>query len=218
MEQLTYSIFCKLLFILCGIVGSKKYHVVEMETIIMGSNEYFDSLMAELAAQGIEPPKDAKSALVTSSVNDRELEIIASMERITGRKFSDEQRKILEHHGNACILACAGSGKTTISVNLIAKRILTGEIKDVNKLIYTTFSKAGADEMKERLDTLMGQLGMGHIKVQVRTLHSFFLSVIHTFGLNKRIISGSERTKMVRQACKDAEYTLKDDDLMINEN
>ena len=184
----------------------------------MSSNEYLDNLMAELAEQGIEPPKANINNINTSNVNDKELEIITSMERITGRKFSDEQRKILEYHGNACILACAGSGKTTISVNLIAKRILTGEIKDVNKLIYTTFSKAGADEMKERMDKLMGQLGMGHINVQVRTLHSFFLSVIRTFGLNKRIISASERTKMVRQACKDAEYSLKDDDLMIIDN
>lgn len=184
----------------------------------MSSNEYLDNLMAELAEQGIEPPKANIDNINTSNVNDKELEIITSMERITGRKFSDEQRKILEYHGNACILACAGSGKTTISVNLIAKRILTGEIKDVNKLIYTTFSKAGADEMKERMDKLMGQLGMGHINVQVRTLHSFFLSVIRTFGLNKRIISASERTKMVRQACKDAEYSLKDDDLMIIDN
>ena len=184
----------------------------------MSSNEYLDNLMAELAQQGIEPPKANIDNINTSNVNDKELEIITSMERITGRKFSDEQRKILEYHGNACILACAGSGKTTISVNLIAKRILTGEIKDVNKLIYTTFSKAGADEMKERMDKLMGQLGMGHINVQVRTLHSFFLSVIRTFGLNKRIINASERTKMVRQACKDAEYSLKDDDLMIIDN
>lgn len=184
----------------------------------MSSNEYLDNLMKELAEQGVEPPKANIDNINTSNVNDKELEIITSMERITGRKFSDEQRKILEYHGNACILACAGSGKTTISVNLIAKRILTGEIKDVNKLIYTTFSKAGADEMKERMDKLMGQLGMGHINVQVRTLHSFFLSVIRTFGLNKRIISASERTKMVRQACKDAEYSLKDDDLMIIDN
>ena len=429
----------------------------------MSSNEYLDNLMKELAEQGIEPPKANINNVNTSNVNDKELEIITSMERITGRKFSDEQRKILEYHGNACILACAGSGKalvngtgvltpngyvsieqlkvgdkvldengceqivlgvypqgkkrvynvifengdvikcckdhlwtifdellhdrstvttldikrllesenrttmyrdgitipnisvqhvtipnsmfntcieiiceelkyedtinneikenfnnkhsindlcsdiiensyggkviiksntilelvrfyldfngiivinqsfdnyyhtiefedlhsysraivnvektdkyeemtcikvsglselfltehcivthnTTISVNLIAKRILTGEIKDVNKLIYTTFSKAGADEMKERMDKLMGQLGMGHINVQVRTLHSFFLSVIRTFGLNKRIINASERTKMVRQACKDAEYSLKDDDLMIIDN
>lgn len=183
----------------------------------MSSNEYINGLMRELEEQGIKPPEEINEAVV-ENVDTRELQIIAAMEQITGKKFSDEQRKILQHHGNACILACAGSGKTSISVNLIAKRIMTGEIKDVNKLIYTTFSKAGATEMKERLDTLLKQLGMGHIKVQVRTLHSFFLSVIKTFGLNKRIISASERSKMVRQACKDADFSLKDDDLMTIDN
>ena len=183
----------------------------------MGNNEYLDSLMKELENQGVKPPT-SESAPVANSASDREIQVIATIENITGRKFSDEQRNILLHHGNACILACAGSGKTTISVNLIAKRIMTGEIRDVNKLIYTTFSKAGATEMKERMDRLLGQLGMGHINVQVRTLHSFFLSVIKTFGINKKIINATERSKMVREACKDAQYILKDDDLMIVDN
>lgn len=183
----------------------------------MSSNEYINGLMRELEEQGVKPPEEINGAVVENA-DTRELQIIAAMEQITGKHFSDEQRKILLHRGNACILACAGSGKTSISVNLIAKRIMSGEIKDINKLIYTTFSKAGANEMKERLDTLLKQLGMGHIKVQVRTLHSFFLSVIKTFGLNKRIISASERSKMVRQACKDADFSLKDDDLMTIDN
>lgn len=139
------------------------------------------------------------------------IEVTDEYEEMTCIKVSGLSELFLTEH-------CIVTHNTTISVNLIAKRILTGEIKDVNKLIYTTFSKAGADEMKERMDKLMGQLGMGHINVQVRTLHSFFLSVIRTFGLNKRIINASERTKMVRQACKDAEYSLKDDDLMIIDN
>lgn len=139
------------------------------------------------------------------------IEVTDEYEEMTCIKVSGLSELFLTEH-------CIVTHNTTISVNLIAKRILTGEIKDVNKLIYTTFSKAGADEMKERMDKLMSQLGMGHINVQVRTLHSFFLSVIRTFGLNKRIINASERTKMVRQACKDAEYSLKDDDLMIIDN
>lgn len=183
----------------------------------MERNEYLDNLMAELATQGIEPPNIGNST-VTSNIDDKELQVILAIERITGKKFSDEQRKILEHHGNACILACAGSGKTTTSVNLIAKRIMTGEIKDVNKLIYATFSKSGADEMRDRLNTLLKQLGMSNINVQVRTLHAFFLSVINTFGLNKEILKAGERTKMIRQACRDADFPLKDDELMIVDN
>ena len=200
-----------------NIIGKLIFYFIVIGEIVMSSNEYINGLMRELEEQGIKPPEEINEAVV-ENVDTRELQIIAAMEQITGKKFSDEQRKILQHHGNACILACAGSGKTTISVNLIAKRIMSGEIKDVNKLIYTTFSKAGANEMKERLDALLKQLGMGHINVQVRTLHSFFLSVIKTFGLNKRIISTSERSKMVRQACKDADFSLKDDDLMTIDN
>ena len=72
----------------------------------MNNNEYLDSLMAELAAQGVEPPKNNNNNV--KSTDDKELEIIANMERVTGKKFSDEQRKILEHHGNACISMILG--------------------------------------------------------------------------------------------------------------
>ena len=115
---------------------------------------------------------------------------------------------------------CVVTHNTTISTHLIAKRIKTGEIVDVNKLVYTTYSKAGATEMKERLDALLKQLGMSHISqyVQVRTLHSFFLQIIRLFGINAKIISESERLKYVKQACRDAEYPLKDDDLMLISN
>ena len=182
----------------------------------MSNNEYLNNLMKELEDDGIKPPKASESNV--TNANDFELNTILKIEETTGTRFSDEQKDILKHHGSTCILACAGSGKTTICINLIAKRILTGEIRDVNKMVYTTFSKAGATEMKERLDRLMKTLGMGHINVQVRTIHSFFLQVIRIFGVTANIISASERTKMVRQACKDAEYTLKNDDLLIIDN
>ena len=180
----------------------------------MNNNEYLDNLMKELAAEGVEPPKENKS----TNTEDFDLSTIMKIQQDTNVQFSDEQLSILRHHGSACILACAGSGKTTLCINLIAKRIMTGEIRDVNKLIYTTFSKAGATEMKERLDRLMNTLGLGHIKVQVRTIHSFFLQVLRTFGVTAGIISASDRTRMVRQACKDAEFTIKNDDLMIIDN
>lgn len=113
---------------------------------------------------------------------------------------------------------CIVTHNTTISTHLIAKRIMTGEIRDVNKLIYTTYSKAGATEMKDRLDKLLKQLGMGNVNVQVRTLHSFFLQIIRLFGVTADIIKAEDRVKFVRQACKDAEYALKDDDLMLIDN
>ena len=77
----------------------------------------------------------------TTNVDDA---IIEYMSRSTGMKYSDEQLKILRHHGGMCILASAGSGKTSILTHLIAKRIQTKEIHDASKLLCTTFSRGGA--------------------------------------------------------------------------
>ena len=37
--------------------------------------------------------------------------IIEQLSRISGVKYSDEQKEVLRHRGGMCILACAGSGK-----------------------------------------------------------------------------------------------------------
>lgn len=100
---------------------------------------------------------------------------------------------------------------TTISVNLILKRIMTGEINP-DKLLFTTYSKAGTEEMKERIDKLLKTMGVNK-KVQVRTLHSFFLSVLRDFGITNDIIKDSQRLRFIREACKDAGYVLHDDNL-----
>ena len=180
------------------------------------SNQYIESLKEELEQMGVKPPS-AFGVQQTVHVNDMDLKCIMDMQKATGVTYSDEQLKILEHRGNACILACAGSGKTTVSTHLIAKRILSGEIKDINKMIYTTYSKAGATEMKTRLDKLLKQLGINK-DVQVRTLHSFFLQVLRTFGVTSNIIKESMRTQFIKEACKEVEYTPRDEDLMLLDN
>lgn len=106
---------------------------------------------------------------------------------------------------------------TTVSTHLIAKRILTGEISDTNKMIYTTYSKSGAVEMKDRLDKLLKQLGINK-NIQVRTMHSFFLQVLRIFGVTANIIEQKDRTRFIREACKEAKFTLKDDDLILIDN
>ena len=51
-----------------------------------------------------------------------------------GSRFSDEQLSILNTTGGVELLAVAGSGKTFTMTNLIAKRILTGEIQNQSSL------------------------------------------------------------------------------------
>lgn len=144
--------------------------------------------------------------------------IVDEIERITSLKFSDEQRDILCYRGNMVIVACAGSGKTSILINLIAKRIWNREISDTTRMICTTYSKSGSEEMSTRLKKLLDIIGI-KCPIEVRTLHSFFYSLIRTFGINgQKVISEGTRIKYIKEACKEAGYICKDDDLEVINN
>jgi len=183
----------------------------------MDNNAYLEKLISEISNQGVDTPNaQVGKGVQSTTLEDRDLGIIMSLERASGHPFSDEQKQILRHKGSASILACAGSGKTETSVNLIAKRILTGEVNP-DKMVYVTYSKAGAQEMKDRLEKLLYKLGVKK-EVHVRTLHSFFLQLLRTFGITHDIISDGKRREFIKEACKDAGFMTKDDELGIVDN
>ena len=67
-------------------------------------------------------------------LDSKEEAILRDIEKFSGVKYSDEQLQVLRHKGGMCVLASAGSGKTTTITHLIAKRIKSGEIKDFGVL------------------------------------------------------------------------------------
>lgn len=179
----------------------------------------YDTAMEELKRANIFPDSDkVKTGMVTNDVTDAELELVLNMERIVGIKLSDEQKKILLNKGNMNVIACAGSGKTSTTVLLLAKRIMTGEIKNTNKLVCTTYSKGGATEMEDRLHQILKLFGVDR-PIKVVTLHAFFLSIIRTFGLTLDIVKDEgERMRFIRESAKDANFELRDDDLATLSN
>lgn len=140
-------------------------------------------------------------------------EAIERLEYINGCKFSEQQLAILRTGNGIKIVACAGSGKTFSLVNLVTKRIMTGEIEDASKLLLTTYSKAGAMNMTERINALLEKAGYQNTKVEVRTLHSLYYSVLNKFGLIKTILTGSQRLNLIRTAVKNCQLALEEEDL-----
>lgn len=140
-------------------------------------------------------------------------EAIERLEYINNCKFSEQQLAILRTTNGIKIVACAGSGKTFSLVNLVTKRIMTGEIEDANKLLLTTYSKAGAENMTERINSLLEKAGYHTVKVEVRTLHSLYYSVLNKFGLIKNILTGSQRLALIRKAVKNCQLPLEEEDL-----
>lgn len=109
---------------------------------------------------------------------------------------------------------------TTVLINLVAKRILNGEIAHPEKLLCCTYSNGGAAEIEDRLYKLMVSCGINY-RVPVKTLHSTYAHILRTFGLKcdkDSIISDGERRRLIRDISKDVGLRLDEDSLEALDN
>src|SRR6266516_1329576 len=90
--------------------------------------------------------------------------------------LNPEQRRAVETvRGPVCILAGAGSGKTTTITRRIANQVAIGEFEP-HEILAVTFTDKAATEMRGRLE----RLGVGG--VSARTFHSAALRQLHRLG------------------------------------
>ena len=107
--------------------------------------------------------------------------------------FTKEQNQAINDYGKDILVsASAGSGKTTVLVERVLKRILSGT--PVSSLLIITFTKAAAREMKERIkqkisDQIEKEPNNQFLRSQlldvdtanISTIDSFCLDVIRRF-------------------------------------
>lgn len=103
--------------------------------------------------------------------------------------LNDRQREAVEHREGPClVLAGAGSGKTRVLTYRIARLVESGVRPD--EILACTFSRKAADEMKERLAELLGNVVVEDLTVS--TFHSVCYRIIreehfHLKGYKKNI-------------------------------
>jgi ATP-dependent DNA helicase UvrD/PcrA len=98
-------------------------------------------------------------------------------ERIFAGLNAEQQQAVETVCGPVCILAGAGSGKTTTITRRIANQVAT-ETFDPLELLAVTFTDKAATEMRERLAAL------GVDGVTARTFHSAALGQLRSFGFD----------------------------------
>ena len=126
-------------------------------------------------------------------------------------RFTEEQRTAITHgDGPMLVLAGPGSGKTTVITERIRYLIEECGVHPGNILVIT-FTKAAADEMKERYET---KKAMGKGAVNFGTFHAVFFKILR-YAYNyeaSNILKEDERYKILREiACAHMQQEITDE-------
>ena len=124
-------------------------------------------------------------------------------------EYNEAQRQAIEHNkGPMMVLAGPGSGKTTVIINR-TRTLIEKYGVDPRRILVITFTKAAAEEMKERFLKLMNNT----IKqVNFGTFHAIFFTILrYAYNFNySNIIKTDVKQKYIREIV--AKYELETDD------
>ena len=108
-----------------------------------------------------------------------------------GVRFTEEQQSVIDAQGSSLLVsAAAGSGKTAVLVERIIRLITEPDEKgnrtDIDRLLVVTFTRAAAQQMKERiLDAVRARLNVTpedeHLQRQETLLHNAQITTIDSF-------------------------------------
>ncbi len=120
-------------------------------------------------------------------------------------KLNTEQIKpVLDTEGAVLVIAGAGSGKTRVLTTRIAYLILEKKVNPAN-IMAITFTNKAAGEMKERLSSLVGEIG----EMWVSTIHSMCVRIlrrdIEKLGYDKNfsIYDETDKDKVLKRVFED---------------
>ncbi len=96
------------------------------------------------------------------------------------RDLSPDQLRIINDNQSRAILVAAGpgSGKTRILVHKVASLLTLEDVKS-EQFLMLTFSRSAANEMKDRLQALIGKTAR---YIDIHTFHSFAFSILEIKG------------------------------------
>lgn len=124
---------------------------------------------------------------------------------------TEQQKAASKVEGPVLILAGAGSGKTRTVTYRIAHMVMEKGISPY-KILAVTFTNKAAREMRERVETLIGEDSK---RVMVSTFHAFGVRLLRMYGVdlgynsNFNIYDGDDQKRLIKNIMKDLVITDK---------
>ena len=137
-------------------------------------------------------------------------------------EYSKAQKEAIEHDkGPMMVLAGPGSGKTTVIINR-TKNLIEQYGIDPRKILVITFTKAAAEEMKERFIRLAGgessdtgkDISTEYSKVNFGTFHAIFFTILRSAYREctyDSIIKQEMKQKLIKELVEKCEIETEDE-------
>lgn len=140
------------------------------------------------------------------------------MEKYLNRLNEQQKKAVLHGQGPCMVYAGPGSGKTTVITYRI-KHLIKACRVNPNHILVITFTKAAAEEMKQRFYCLVKDEIPGAGRVHFGTFHSVFFRIIRShwgYGLGQ-ILDEGEKYTVIKNIAKTLMIDYADDDELIKE-
>ena len=114
---------------------------------------------------------------------------------------ADQESAVSHKDGPLLIVAGAGTGKTTVLVERLARLVLSDGVKP-DEILITTFTEKAAGEMEERADKI---LPYGYVDLWIHTFHGFCERILREHALdiglsgNFRLLTQTEQWVLLRK-------------------
>ncbi|ROR31394.1 DNA helicase-2/ATP-dependent DNA helicase PcrA [Mobilisporobacter senegalensis] len=129
--------------------------------------------------------------------------------------FNVSQEKAITHgKGPMMVLAGPGSGKTLV-ITRRTKYLIEEYGVDPRNILVITFTKAAANEMRERFQKLMGE---NHIPVNFGTFHAIFFTILkYAYHFNSgNILKEDQKKQFMREIIEKLDLEIEDEKDFIN--
>lgn len=99
----------------------------------------------------------------------------------------DRQREAIEHlHGPTLVVAGAGTGKTSVLTNRLARLVREGHAQP-SEILALTYTRNAAAEMRDRVKTLLDGR-----KIHTATFHDYCNQLLHRTGNNFAVLDETD--------------------------
>ena len=114
----------------------------------------------------------------------------------------DQKRAAGFKDGIFAVIAVPGSGKTRTMMERIGLLVKNHDIPP-EAILGLTFTRNAADEMRNRLVPVLGELSA---RVFLATIHSFCFNLLKMEGVAFEILSGKDQIRFIRDVIKHLKY------------